>query len=105
VRSSQRAARAVRYADYWGITERQAQREWERYRRAFGEPDDPSIEELGRFVLSELSGQLPSKPRELPSLGVLGVRAPSAVIARLALHGGAATPRTRRRTAAPSSLA
>ena len=51
------------YAAYWKQSERSAQREWERFRKAFPGQDGP--ERLAKAILGEYSGRL---AREDPSI-------------------------------------
>jgi hypothetical protein len=50
------------YAEFWGESERSAQREWAAFRRAF--PSEESPERLARWLLSEISSKIESKQSE-----------------------------------------
>jgi hypothetical protein len=53
----------LEYSEYWGITDRTAQREWALFRRAF--PEERSPERLARWVLSEVSGRIENESSAL----------------------------------------
>jgi hypothetical protein len=56
------------YASFWEISERQAQREWARFREAF--PTEESPERLARWLYSEVASRIEDRS------SVLSVTAP-----------------------------
>lgn len=51
------------YAEFWGISERTAQREWAAFRNGF--PDEESPERLARWLYSEVSEKIANKAAAL----------------------------------------